>query len=63
MFAKTFGDFYRGLGYKQDYENFKNYGFTRGNAPWWVRFLIKGFEDFSDEYDRDMRRRNNLPSK
>ena len=62
LFAKTFGDFYRGLGYKQDYENFKNYGFTRANAPWWVRMLINGFEDFADEYDRDMRSRNNLPS-
>ena len=63
LLAKTFGDFYRGLGYKQDYESFKNYGFTRANAPWWVRMLVKGFEDFSDEYDRDMRSRNNLPSK
>lgn len=63
LLAKTFGDFYRGLGYKQDYESFKNYGFTRANAPWWVRMLINGFEDFSDAYDRDMRSRNNLPSK
>ena len=63
LLAKTFGDFYRGLGYKQDYESYKNYGFTRANAPWWVRMLINGFEDFSDAYDRDMRSRNNLPSK
>lgn len=63
LLTKTFGDYYRGLGYKQDYESYKNYGFTRGNAPWWVRVLINGFEDFSDEYDRDMRRRNNLPSR
>lgn len=62
LFAKTFGDFYRGLGYKQDYESYKNYGFTRANAPWWVRMLINGFEDFADEYERDMRSRNNLPS-
>lgn len=40
LLTKTFGDYYRGLGYKQDYENFKSYGFTRGNAPWWVRVLI-----------------------
>lgn len=63
LLAKTFGDFYRGLGYKQDYESFKNYGFTRGNAPWWIRMFINGLEDFSDAYDRDMRRRNNLPSR
>lgn len=63
LLTKTFGDYYRGLGYKQDYESFKNYGFTRGNAPWWVRVLINGFGDFSDAYDRDMRRRNNLPSR
>lgn len=62
LLTKTFGDFYRGLGYKQDYESFKNHGFTRGNAPWWIRMLINSFKDFSDEYDRDMRRRNNLPS-
>ena len=63
LLAKTFGDFYRGLGYKQDYESFRDHGFTRANAPWWVRMLINGLEDFSDEYDRDMRRRNNLPSR
>lgn len=63
LLTKTFGDYYRGLGYKQDYESFKNHGFTRGNAPWWLRVLINSLGDFSDEYDRDMRRRNNLPSK
>lgn len=61
LLTKTFGDFYRGLGYKQDYESFKDYGFTRGNAPWWIRMLISSFGNFSDEYDRDMRSRNNLP--
>lgn len=63
LLTKTFGDYYRGLGYKQDYESFKDYGFTRGNAPWWVRMLINGLEDFSNAHDRDMRRRNNLPSR
>lgn len=63
LLTKTFSDYYRGLGYKQDYESFKDHGFTRGNAPWWLRVLINSFGDFSDEYDRDMRRRNNLPSR
>lgn len=40
LLTKTYGDYYRGLGYKQDYESFEKFGFTRGNAPWWVRFLM-----------------------
>ena len=52
LLTKTFGDYYRGLGYKQDYESFKDHGFTRGNAPWWIRMLIKSWEDFSDSYRR-----------
>lgn len=57
LLTKTYGDYYRGLGYKQDYESFKNYGFTRGNAPWWVRMLIKSWSDFSDSYREDAARR------
>ena len=57
LLTKTYGDYYRGLGYKQDYESFKNYGFTRGNAPWWVRMLINSWSDFSDSYREDAARR------
>lgn len=57
LLSKTFGDYYRGLGYKQDYENFRDYGFTRGNAPWWIRMLMKSLEDFSDSYREDAARR------
>ena len=57
LLAKTYGDYYRGLGYKQDYESFKNYGFTRGNAPWWIRMLMKFWSDFSDSYGEDAAQR------
>lgn len=57
LLTKTYGDYYRGLGYKQDYESFKNYGFTRGNSPWWVRMLINSWSDFSDSYREDAARR------
>lgn len=57
LLTKTFGDYYRGLGYQQDYESFKEYGFTRGNAPWWVRMLINSFSDFSDADREDAARR------
>lgn len=57
LLTKTYGDYYRGLGYKQDYESFKNYGFTRANAPWWVRMLINSWSDFSDSYREDAARR------
>lgn len=57
LLTKIFGDYYRGLGYKQDYESFKEHGFTRGNAPWWIRMLINSFSDFSDAYREDAARR------
>lgn len=57
LLTKTFGDYYRGLGYQQDYESFKEHGFTRGNAPWWIRVLINSFSDFSDAYREDAARR------
>ena len=57
LLTKTFGDYYRGLGYKQDYESFKDHGFTRGNAPWWIRMLMKSWEDFSDSYREDAAQR------
>ena len=62
LLTKTFGDYYRGLGYKQDYESFENHGFTRGNAPWWVRFLMnsmkKGLFDTPESAARRDRERH-----
>lgn len=57
LLTKMFGDYYRGLGYKQDYESFEDYGFTRGNAPWWIRMLINSLSDYSDAYREDAARR------
>lgn len=57
LLTKTYGDYYRGLGYKQDYESFKDYGFTRGNAPWWVRMLINSLSDSSDSSREDAAQR------
>lgn len=47
-------------GLRQDNESYFKYGFTRNNAPWWLRMLINSMEsksDFSNDYKEFMRKK------
>lgn len=43
----------RAEGYRQDNESYLNFGFTRNNAPWWLRMLITGMKNDAARADRE----------
>lgn len=51
--AQTSAANQRAEGYRQDNESYLNFGFTRNNAPWWLRMLITGMKNDAARADRE----------